>query len=48
MGTETILAVIVSNTVLSLWEYFLGKTTKIDANSTAELASNAIKKLLTR
>ncbi len=45
MGTETLVAVIVSNTVFSLWEFFLGKTKKIDANSTAELTGNIAVKL---
>ena len=45
---ETLAAMLVSNVVLSVWEYFLGKTKKVDANSTAELAGNAIKKLLKR
>ncbi len=46
MGLETVAAIVVSNVVLGIWEYFLGKTKKIDANSTAELAGNVVKKLI--
>ncbi len=48
MGLETIAAVVISNIVLGIWEAFLGKTKRIDANSTAELAGNVVKKLLKR
>ncbi len=46
MGIEALAAMVVSNIVLGVWEYFLGKTEKIDANSTAELCGNAVKKLI--
>ena len=52
MGIEAIIGIVVSNTVLILWERWLGKTEKVDANSTAELAEGlvvaGIKKLLKR
>ena len=48
MGTETLIAVLVSNVVLGIWEYFLGKTKTINANSTAELAGSLVGKLISR
>ena len=37
MGIETLTAIIVSNLVFGIWEYFLGENKTIDANSTAAL-----------
>ncbi len=52
MGLETVIGIVVSNTVLMLWERWLGKTKKVDANSTAELAEGlvvaGVKKVLGR
>lgn len=38
--TTTIVTAIVSAAITALWEHFLGKTEKIDKNSTVDLVSD--------
>lgn len=45
MGVEVIIGGLVSNIVILAWEHWLGKTTKVDANSTASFIKEMALKL---